>query len=57
MIDITSKSTFNWNFKEDDWLVELVFIKKIGKNISNEKLFGFQDEIEIIYEIYNLVKD
>ena len=58
MIDITNKSTFNWNFKEDDWLVELVFTNpKLRQKIFTMKNYSASRINEIVYDIYNAVKD
>jgi len=58
MVDIVNKSTINWNFKEDDWLVELVFTNpKLRQKIFTMKNYSASRINEIIYEIYNLVKD
>ena len=58
MVDIVNKSTFNWNFKEDDWLVELVFTNpKLRQKIFTMKNYSASRINEIVYDIYNAVKD
>lgn len=58
MIDITNKSTFNWNFKEDDWLIELILSNpKLRQKIFTMKNYSASRINEIVYDIYNAVKD
>jgi len=55
MID---KSAFNWNFREDDWLVDLVLNnQRLRQKIFTLKNYSSLRINEIVYEIYNIVKN
>jgi len=58
MLDIINKSSFNWNFNEDDWFLDLVLNKpNLRYKIFTLKNYSLIKINDIVFEIYNSVKE
>jgi len=58
MLDIINKSSFNWNFNEDDWFLDLVLNKPdLRYKIFTLKNYSLMKINDIVFEIYNAVKE
>jgi len=58
MSDIVNKSSFNWNFNEDDWFVDLI----MRRSDIRHRIFTLKDYLtskinDVVYEIYTIVKE